>query len=527
MSEREFETWLSLLGGMLHLKPAQREELAEELRSHLEDRLDELIAGGLSREEAIAAALEEFGDAAGLAQHFTQLAHLKQRRRLMRWTYGTIAATTCAILVLVTFWPNHQPNGPLGIASADPDAAPVAVNQTGSGYPGLPPGASPMPPTASDHFAESRRKIEEKLAQPLPDVQFAEVPLSDVLDYVSTTLEVDIVVNHAYFAESIGVPLDAPVTLRLRHGKISTRTLFDLVFEQLGCKHEVGYTIRDEIVYLTERSAINDTVVYNVRDLVAQAQTPYYYPMGAGVYGSDMESGMFGSGDYGMEGMSSMPGGLSPVQFGPGMEGASGMGSAGMMQPGMSGSHPAPGSLQNPLIDVIEATVQPESWVSQGGSGSLQLFNGLLIVKNTQEAHREIEQLLSMLRKASQQSIQGMGPGANPYAPSVGPAPVYPGTGSPYDPSIIPPVPTTPAPTAPGAGPGATSPGRPGALVPQGQTPTYESPEPTGPRTRRPAGSPQEEFGIVIPALGPAPQAVNGQRFERPDLFSFYVGLTR
>lgn len=525
MSEREFETWLSLLGGMLHLKPAQRTELAEELRSHLEDRLDDLIAGGLSREEAIAAALEEFGDAAGLAQHFTQLAHLKQRRRIMRWTYGTIAATTCAILVLVTFWPNHQPNGPLGIASADPDAAPLAVNQTGSGYPGLPPSASPMPPTASDHFAESRRKIEEKLSQPLPDVQFVETPLAEVLDYVSSVLEVDIVVNQTYFRSQLTVALDSPVTLELRHGKISTRTLFDLVFEQLECRGQVGYTIRDEIVYLTERSAINDTVVYNVRDLVAQAQAPYYYPMGAGAYGSDMDSGLLGSGEYGMEGMSSMPGGLSPVQFGPGMEGASGM------QPGMPGRHPA--SMQNPLIDVIEATVQPESWVNQGGSGSLQLFNGLLIVKNTQEAHREIEQLLSMLRKASQQGMQGMGPGANPYAPSVGPAPVYPGTGSPYDPSLIPPVPTSPAPTAPGAGPGATSPGLPGAPIPQYREPGTGSPPPIGRSAPKSAGSPQEEFGIILPALGPAPLAfdwkfpVDGERGERSNIFSFYVGLTR
>ncbi len=52
------------------------------------------------------------------------------------------------------------------------------------------------------------------------------------------------------------------------------------------------------------------------------------------------------------------------------------------------------------LIDVISATVSPDSWDDVGGPGSMTDFKGLLSVSTTQEVHREIEELLNMLHKA-------------------------------------------------------------------------------------------------------------------------------
>ena len=48
MSEREFEHYLSLLGSLLRLRGGQRAEIAEELRQHLDERLADLQAAGLS-----------------------------------------------------------------------------------------------------------------------------------------------------------------------------------------------------------------------------------------------------------------------------------------------------------------------------------------------------------------------------------------------------------------------------------------------------------------------------------------------
>ena len=105
MSENEFDLYLSLLSRFLRLKPGQRSEIADELRDHLEARLEELSKSGLSREQAIHAALEEFGDAADLARHFTHIAQRRKRRFIMRCTVGTVVCLTAAILVTTAFWP--------------------------------------------------------------------------------------------------------------------------------------------------------------------------------------------------------------------------------------------------------------------------------------------------------------------------------------------------------------------------------------------------------------------------------------
>ena len=53
MSDREFENYLTLLAGLLRLDGKQRRAIADELRSHLEDRLEELLERGVSKDEAV------------------------------------------------------------------------------------------------------------------------------------------------------------------------------------------------------------------------------------------------------------------------------------------------------------------------------------------------------------------------------------------------------------------------------------------------------------------------------------------
>ena len=67
MPEREFELYLSVLSRLLRLNPQQKDAIADELRDHLEERFEELVRSGVPRDDAIRQALDEFGDAAGLA----------------------------------------------------------------------------------------------------------------------------------------------------------------------------------------------------------------------------------------------------------------------------------------------------------------------------------------------------------------------------------------------------------------------------------------------------------------------------
>jgi len=103
MSDREFENYLTLLAGLLRLDPKRRGTIADELRSHLEDRLDELMARGISRDDAVKQALAEFGDAAGLAGQFVAIQRNRKRRWVMRVTTFSIAAVLLLAAGLAIF----------------------------------------------------------------------------------------------------------------------------------------------------------------------------------------------------------------------------------------------------------------------------------------------------------------------------------------------------------------------------------------------------------------------------------------
>src|SRR5579859_4000421 len=105
MSEQEFELYLKLLSRCLNLTAAQREQISDELRDHLAERLEELARAGVPREKAVMQALDEFGDAAVLAGHFTSIARLKRRRLIMRLSLGSVAVLASAILIAIAFWP--------------------------------------------------------------------------------------------------------------------------------------------------------------------------------------------------------------------------------------------------------------------------------------------------------------------------------------------------------------------------------------------------------------------------------------
>src|SRR5688572_26584629 len=116
MSDREFENYLTLLAGLLRLDGKQRGAIAEELRSHLEDRLEELVARGVSREEAVRRALAEFGDAAGLAGQFAAISQSRRRRWLMRVMTFSVAATLLLAAGIAVLWPVR--NAAPGVAQA-------------------------------------------------------------------------------------------------------------------------------------------------------------------------------------------------------------------------------------------------------------------------------------------------------------------------------------------------------------------------------------------------------------------------
>ena len=85
MSNEEFENYLTLVSRLLRLDRRQREMIRHEMRDHMESRVEEMVKSGVERNDAIRCALEEFGDAAGLANQFQMISNFSQRRWMMRF----------------------------------------------------------------------------------------------------------------------------------------------------------------------------------------------------------------------------------------------------------------------------------------------------------------------------------------------------------------------------------------------------------------------------------------------------------
>jgi len=52
----------------------------------------------------------------------------------------------------------------------------------------------------------------------------------------------------------------------------------------------------------------------------------------------------------------------------------------------------------NPLTEIIESVIEPQSWEASGGAGAIRSFNGLLIVRQSDRVHAQIEDLLAEMR---------------------------------------------------------------------------------------------------------------------------------
>jgi hypothetical protein len=80
---------------------------------------------------------------------------------------------------------------------------------------------------------------------------------------------------------------------------------------------------------------------------------------------------------------------------------------SGAMGPAM----PPPTASDQHLMRVIINTVAPESWIvsgkpvsPEGGTGSIDAINGMIVIKHTREVHEEVQELLKLLREAKKAS---------------------------------------------------------------------------------------------------------------------------
>jgi Protein interacting with poly(A)-binding protein len=445
MSQQEFDTYLSLLCRLLRIAPQQREQVAEEFRAHMEDRLDELLANGMDREAAIKLALEEFGDAAGLAAQIASISQGRRKRWIMRIGTVSVVGLAAAGLLAVALWPEGaQVKAPQVVAQSD--EKPKEPDKPAKG--------------------EVAKSIEEKLAQRI-DAEYAETPLKEVLDDLRERTGIQMYLNEKAIRNAVEEALGSPITISLKQVRVDM--VLDLVLEQAG-DDNLAYVERDGVLIISTSDALSgasEVKVYNCRDLLSMTSP---MPGGGkmGGPGGTMPGGSGGSTPPGLKSSPAeserdpsigqpgesgpkatprtkgappaagaaapeIPKGIAPQFRGGGGGGGGGMGMGGGIGigggMGMGGGGVGGGGVPNTprteeeiaaqrLMDLITTAVKPDSWADLGGFGTISEYRGLIVINHNARTHKEVESVLKMLREAA-----GLPPGGPEGGLMGGPMP--------------------------------------------------------------------------------------------------------
>lgn len=370
MRNRQLELYFAKLKSDLMASDAWSPEIEEELRDHATSQIEELVAQGITEEEAVRQVIGELGSVGLLADSFTELEDFRKKRWMMR--FSAIAISSCFVFTILIggMWPaNHRVGLLSNLAGQDPEPTPGAV--------------VPKSATRAERTARTREILENETIS----VDFVDIPLNDAIVELGERLKVGIVVDKQCL-ESEGVTTEQPVTLNLNDVRAST--VFEMLFRAVGS--DIGYTVRDGLVVITSGPSASEELnhkVINVRDLTSKLiwvrkqengetrQREFwrpvldmrqigYGPMGGG--GGAMAGaggmgggGIGGGGFFALQGLgpgqsaggeapglgSGIPGGQPGAQppggIPPGMEGTSGALGPGAGMPGMAAAPEANG----------------------------------------------------------------------------------------------------------------------------------------------------------------------------------------
>ena len=349
-----------------------RQQALDELRDHVLTVYEAGRDSGAEEAEAVRAALAECGAAHKLVLKFRGDSYLKRTRWMMRLSTAAIIVCLLTVGSVAIWWPGSAP-------------APIVAQLQAQAVKVTP---KPQELPASDSMSQNNAATQEKLAKHI-SADFVETPLRDLLAYVADATEVETYINHKML-EEVGVNADAPVTIQLK--KVRADMLLDLALQQAG---ELDYVIRDGIVIVTSAESLelaSEVRAYPIADLLRlHAGRGGMKENAASAEGAPAGPG---SGAPGFEAV----GGLGQSS---GMAGGAGMAGGGygggMGGPVLVNQAPlAPDVAQ--LIDVVTQTVAPDSWSNVGGHGTVTYYGDMLIVRQNERTHREIEKLLKLLR---------------------------------------------------------------------------------------------------------------------------------
>lgn len=221
-------------------------------------------------------------------------------------------------------------------------------------------------------------------AGPGNEVVIKEKPLDQVIEVIRAGTGKNIIVKWNQL-EVLGVEKDTEISLKVHD--VKWKTLINLVLEQAGGDAELAWEIDDDgIIIISTKEDLSrntKTHVYDVNDLVVRVPTfigPRIDITQAGGQGQGGQVGGIGGGRF----------------IGNGGGGAAGGGNGGnLFEEGDEEEDPeAEADVLAQLMDLIRATIDPDSWRSAGGNtSSLSPFHTQIVVTQTSDGHRQLRDL--------------------------------------------------------------------------------------------------------------------------------------
>ncbi len=267
----------------------------------------------------------------------------------------------------------------------------------------------PLAPGEAPPRSPRELEIMQKLRSNV-SLEFESEPLAKVIDYLGKLTDINIVLDQTGLAEE-GVTTDTPVTIKLLH-EIQLRSALKLILEEL----HLNYVIEDEVLKITSEQSRRGKLwkkTYYVADLVIPI--PNFVPTSkVGLAGAIQDAhgnlNMTQPGGAPQTVLASATGAQSNAVIDPSvmanLSSLSGVpgGNAGSGQPmGQGPGGLGGGSMADfeSLIELVQTTVQPDTWEELGGNGTISEYqtNLSLVINQTQEVHEEIVELLEQLRR--------------------------------------------------------------------------------------------------------------------------------
>jgi hypothetical protein len=211
----------------------------------------------------------------------------------------------------------------------------------------------------------------EVLNQTIPDFTMQEGSLYEAIEFLqSVAANVNLEVRWKILEDAGVEPEKQNITLKLKNARLS-QVLRDLMQQAGGGELLLAYrAVGKSIVISTQKDLGGEMVskTYDLRDLLMG--TAHFEAPQMDVSQALSQVGSGGSG-----------GGSGSTIFG-------GSGTSGIKgTAGMTGDE---GPEMQKILRIIKTTISPDSWEDNGGKGTINPFNGVIVVYNTPLVHQQI-----------------------------------------------------------------------------------------------------------------------------------------